>query len=130
MLSNIFYYNALISFLFVIFSTLPVILGCSSDGGMRGYTCSDGCRQEVELVGSGKRRVCVRCCTGNECNKIGGGTDNETAVVEAGARDKMSDTVELQTSGGSGVTMKNEYLVMIVFFWTVWLFKSRVDLQS
>ena len=106
------------------------MLGCSSDDGLRGYTCSDGCQREVELVGSGKRRVCVRCCTGNECNKVGGGKDNETAVVEAGARDKMSDTVELRTSGGSQVTMKNEYLVMILLFCTLWLFKSRANLQS
>lgn len=105
------------------------MLGCSSDDGLRGYSCNDGCRREVELVGSGKRRVCVRCCTGNECNKMGGAKDNETetAVIGAGARDSLSDTVELKTSGGSGVTSDKRF-VMISLFWTLWLLKRRVDL--
>ena len=103
------------------------MLGCSSDDGLRGYSCQDGCRREVELVGSGKRRVCVRCCTGNECNKIGGAKDNdtETAVVEAGARDSVG--TELETSGGSGVRLHDNQLVMISLFWTIWLLKSRMD---
>ncbi|KAL9965389.1 hypothetical protein ACROYT_G029184 [Oculina patagonica] len=106
-------------------SILPIMLGCSSDDGLRGYSCKDGCRREVELVGSGKRRVCVRCCTGNECNKIGGAKDNETetAVIGAGAR----DTVELEASGVSEVTSDKRF-VMISLFWTLWLLRRRVDL--
>ena len=106
------------------------MLGCSSDDGLRGYTCQDGCRREVELVGSGKRRVCVRCCTGHECNKAGGAKDNqtETAVVENGAHDtKLSE--KLETNGGSGVT-SNKQLLVISLLSTLWLIRSRKNLQS
>lgn len=76
------------------------MLGCSSDDGLRGYSCNDHCRREVELVGSGVRRVCVRCCTGNECNRVGASkNETEITVMEDGVQDrKLSETV----NGGSG----------------------------
>ncbi|KAJ7333039.1 hypothetical protein OS493_018208 [Desmophyllum pertusum] len=113
-------------------SILPIMLGCSSDDGLQGYSCNDGCRREVELVGSGKRRVCVRCCTGNECNKREGAQDNDTvtAVIGDGARDtKVSKTVELETNGGSVIT-NDTRLVAISFIATLWLFKSKLGFQS
>lgn len=93
------------------------MLGCSSDDGLRGYSCNDQCRREVELVGSGKRRVCVRCCTGNECNKIGATTnETETAVVGDGAHDtKLSETNE-----GSG-DKSDKRLVAIGLIAVLWL---------
>lgn len=36
---------------------------------------------EVEFVGFGKRWVCVWCCIGYECNKVGGVKDNEIEIV-------------------------------------------------
>ena len=106
------------------------MLGCSSDDRLRGYSCQDGCLREVELVGSGKRRVCVRCCTGHECNKVGGAKDNETetAVIENDAHDtKLSE--KLETNGVSGVT-SNEQLLVISLLSTGWLLRKRVNLQS
>ena len=44
------------------------MLGCSTDNSLRGYSCNDGCR-EVKVAGSGTRKVCVHCCSGDECNK-------------------------------------------------------------
>ena len=105
------------------------MLGCSSDDGLRGYSCHDGCLREVELVGSGKRRVCVRCCTGNECNKVGGGAkdnETETAVIENGAHDtKLSE--KLETNGVSGVA-SNKQLLVISLLSTVWLLRKRAYL--
>lgn len=104
------------------------MLGCSSDDGLRGYSCHDGCRREVELVGSGKRRVCVRCCTGHECNKVGGAKTNETeaAVMENGAHDtKLSE--KSGTNGVSGVTSEKQLLVISLL--STLLF-SGVNLQS
>lgn len=112
------------------FSILPIMLGCSSDDGLRGYSCHDGCRREVEIVGSGKRRVCVRCCTGHECNKVGGAKDNETetAVIGKGAHDtKLSE--KLETNGFSRVTSDKQLLVISLLS-TLWLFRNRENLQS
>jgi len=111
-------------------SILPIMLGCSSDDGLRGYSCHDGCRREVEIVGSGKRRVCVRCCTGHECNKVGGAKDNETetAVIGKGTHDtKLSE--KLETNGFSRVTSDKQLLVISLLS-TLWLFRSRENLQS
>lgn len=106
------------------------MLGCSSDDGLRGYSCHDGCRREVELVGSGKRRVCVRCCTGHECNKVGGTKNNETETAAIGndAHDtKLSEKIE--TNGVSGVT-RDKQLLLISLLSTFWLVTSRDNLQS
>ena len=81
-------------------------------------------------MGSGKRRVCVRCCTGYECNKVGGAKDNETetAVIGNGAHDtKLSERIE--TNGVSGVT-RDKQLLLISLLSTFWLFTSRDNLQS
>ena len=70
------------------------MLGCSSDHSLRGYTCSDGCKREVNLVGSGTSTVCVRCCTGNKCNGVGGETPkNSTQTVQL--KDKVDNPVQL-----------------------------------
>ena len=64
------------------------MLGCSSDDSLSGYTCGEGCRREVKLVGSGTSKVCVRCCTGNECNILreNHSNDTETAAFRGHAR--------------------------------------------
>jgi len=107
------------------FSIVPIMLGCSSDDSLRGYTCNDGCRTEVTLVGSGTRNVCVRCCTGNECNKVGEAYKNETET--AAFEDREHDSV-VQRSGSHNVSgCKN--LVAMSLMWILWFLKSKVDLE-
>ena len=103
------------------------MLGCSSDDSLRGYTCNDGCRREVKLVGSGTRNVCVRCCTGNECNKLGEPSKNETETAAFGDRGARESTAQ---GNGAFEVISNKKLVAISLMLTLWLFKNKMNLES
>ena len=95
----------ILTFAFNIGSVIPVRLGCTSDSSFRGYLCNDGCRQEVEVVGSGKRNLCVHCCSGQGCNKIGrlqkGGKGNST-MITGNLAHKLNRSETEQTGGNLG----------------------------
>ncbi|XP_044180657.1 uncharacterized protein LOC114969902 [Acropora millepora] len=103
-------------------SVVPIMLGCSSDHSLRGYTCNDGCKREVNLVGSGTSTVCVRCCTGNKCNGVGGETPkNSTQTVQL--KEKVDNPVQL-----NGVhPLKRNVNLTIIFSMTFLAFSKRMD---
>lgn len=48
----------------------PLYSGCTNDALFSGYSCWNDCRHSVRVAGSDtKSRVCLHCCTGDNCNK-------------------------------------------------------------
>ncbi|XP_068732538.1 uncharacterized protein [Montipora capricornis] len=106
-------------------SIVPIMLGCSSDDSLRGYTCSDGCRREVQLVGTGTSNVCVQCCAEDDCNRIKkqpSKNSTQTATIEA---DNTNDSV--QENGAIRIN-RNANLTVISVIFALWFFKTGVAL--
>ena len=47
-----------------------IVRGCSTDGYMRKFGCSNRCYNRKHTVGSDEYWVCTFCCTGDKCNKV------------------------------------------------------------
>ena len=106
----------------LLLSAVPVMFGCSSDDSLRGYTCGDGCQREVKLVGSGTRKVCVRCCTANECNTLreSNSNDTETAAFRGHAHNST-----VQENGSSHV--KSNKNLMVILLMMILFFRNKID---
>lgn len=104
-------------FFHLYFSVVPMMLGCSSDHALRGYTCDAGCRREVKLVGSGTRKVCVRCCTGDECNRVVKTPKNQTEPAPFDGGQKHDSAPK----NGSLHIRNNDNLTVILLIITLWL---------
>ena len=76
----------------------------------------------MKLVGSGTRKVCVRCCTGNECNTLreNHSNDTETAAFRGHAR---NSTVQ---ENGSSQVKSNKNLTVILLMMTLFFQKQNV----
>lgn len=46
-----------------------IVRGCSTDGYIRKFGCSNRCYDRKHTVGSDEYWVCTFCCTGDKCNK-------------------------------------------------------------
>lgn len=90
------------------------MLGCSSDNSLRGYSCNDGCR-EVKVAGSGTRKVCVHCCSGDECNKKQETYKNTTETGEFANKDTI------RPRSGSLDVPSNRKLILLPLLLSIWL---------